>query len=313
MKRLAEAQAISGFLSGKFENLLHSNISDRTSAWLLGDNTLTTKIIKKLCEQAGYNVTVFTISSSFSENFFGRLSYSETPDIIMINCNISDALQISKSILSWEKTRFSYYNDFTQIYGSSFMDALKLRGEIPIVGVRLSLTGYENTFVEKMVTLKEFRLYSNEVKYRRSRYFDSFGKLRILVVDDSIVSLKIISRALSKTGHQVDILQRSEEVSSRINSTKYDVVLMDINMPVINGLEATKDIREREYSTESYVSSLSTYIGEHNRIYSNSHQLIIGISTTCGNESLALSAGMDAFFSKTEIQKALSKQYSAPQ
>lgn len=72
----------------------------------------------------------------------------------------------------------------------------------------------------------------------------SWERLKVLVVEDNHLNLKICQRYLSKIGVQADIAMHGGEAIEAAKQKKYDVILMDIHMPHINGLEATHRIRE---------------------------------------------------------------------
>ncbi len=70
------------------------------------------------------------------------------------------------------------------------------------------------------------------------------GVLHVLLVEDNKVNLFITEAMLRDWGFKVDVALNGEEALELIRSNLYDLILMDIQMPVMNGLEATKQIRQ---------------------------------------------------------------------
>lgn len=70
--------------------------------------------------------------------------------------------------------------------------------------------------------------------------------VNILLVEDNLINQKVASYTLSKQGAQVEIANHGKEAIVMIEKKKYDVILMDIQMPEMDGFETTQYIRNNE-------------------------------------------------------------------
>ncbi len=104
---------------------------------------------------------------------------------------------------------------------------------------------------------------------------------RVLVADDNIVNRKVVHYMLEKKGHQVISVQDGREALQAMDNNLIDVVLMDVQMPVMNGIEATAAIREKEHG-------------------GNVHIPIIALTAHAmkGDRERCLEAGMDDYIPK---------------
>ena len=75
-------------------------------------------------------------------------------------------------------------------------------------------------------------------RYRQKN--TSVGRLRILVAEDNVVNQKVISLILRKAGHMVRIVGNGELALDALQCEKYDLALLDLGMPVMDGIEAAK-------------------------------------------------------------------------
>jgi CheY-like chemotaxis protein len=103
----------------------------------------------------------------------------------------------------------------------------------------------------------------------------------VLVAEDHPVNQELVARILEKRGHTWRIAKTGKEALEFLAGEKFDVVLMDAQMPEMNGLEATRLHREREKST-----------GEHVPIFALTAHALAGDRERC------LEAGMDGYLAK---------------
>ena len=110
---------------------------------------------------------------------------------------------------------------------------------------------------------------------------DKKRKLRILVAEDNISNQKLLLLTLNKMGYNADIAHNGREAVEMISKSIYDLVLMDIQMPDIDGLEATKSVRQKEKGSEK-------------------HLPIVALTANAmhGDKERCLEAGMDHYLSK---------------
>jgi CheY-like chemotaxis protein len=111
--------------------------------------------------------------------------------------------------------------------------------------------------------------------------------LHILLAEDNRVNQKIATRLLEKRGHHVVLVENGEEALGALAQRPFDLVLMDVHMPGMDGIEATMAIREKEKST-------------------GCHQPVIAMTALAmtGDRERCLAAGMDGYLSKPiDLQK----------
>ena len=94
-------------------------------------------------------------------------------------------------------------------------------------------------------------------------------KLDILLVEDNIINQKLALALLQRYGHMVTVASDGSEAVSRFRKGEFDLVLMDIQMPVMDGFEATREIRDFEASqssvSETPIIALTAYASSADR------------------------------------------------
>ena len=123
--------------------------------------------------------------------------------------------------------------------------------------------------------------------------------LRVLVAEDNLVNQRLVVRLLEKRGHRVAVAGNGQEALAALEKEAFDVVLMDVQMPEMDGFEATAAIRRREKS-------------------SGLHQIIVALTAHAmkGDREKCLAGGMDEYLSKPirpqELDEVLARYGSRP-
>jgi len=213
---------------------------------------------------------------------------------------IQSAERVTKVTINLKKTKES---------GTESTIDLRLQTDIPIVlindiGAEKSLAAKfiisgRGTFSQEIGTnstvLNIFLPYSNpvaeikpttasqkieELTHKEKTHKD-LKDLKILLVEDNLINQKITLLTLKPLVHSIDTASNGKEALDRFGTTNFDLILMDIQMPVMSGLVAAEKIRALESST-------------------NSHVPIIAITANAmiGDKEKCLSAGIDDYISK---------------
>jgi CheY-like chemotaxis protein len=85
-----------------------------------------------------------------------------------------------------------------------------------------------------------------ETARRRGRGARAARRLRVLVAEDNAVNRTLVVRLLQKRGHRVTVVENGREALAALEREAFDVALMDVQMPELDGFEATAEIRARE-------------------------------------------------------------------
>lgn len=128
---------------------------------------------------------------------------------------------------------------------------------------------------------------------------DQRRRLRVLLAEDNAINQKVAMKMLAKMGYRADVVGNGLEALQALHKIQYDVILMDCQMPEMDGYEATRQIRlreEQEGRTPVYIVAMTAHALQ-------------------GDRDLCLDAGMNAYLSKPvrtlELQQVLDRIHAA--
>ncbi len=122
---------------------------------------------------------------------------------------------------------------------------------------------------------------SYKVEEAKIESIDTLPNLRILVAEDNKVNQKVCSLMLNKIGQEVVIANNGVEAVTLFENRSFDLILMDIQMPVMDGISAAKEIRRREKNKSSRIPIIA-----------------LTANAMKGDRERFMAAGMDEYLSK---------------
>ena len=118
---------------------------------------------------------------------------------------------------------------------------------------------------------------------------------RVLVVEDNTVNRQLAMGMLARFGLVPDAVEDGEQALARLEEGSYDLVLMDVQMPVLDGCQATQRLRERE----------------RERGWGHTPVVALTANAMAGDREKALAAGMDGYLAKPvslyELERVLGR------
>ena len=112
--------------------------------------------------------------------------------------------------------------------------------------------------------------------------------MSILLAEDIVINQKVVLQMLKRLGCRADVAANGLEVLDALRRQHYDLILMDVQMPEMDGLEATRRVRSGEWIQN----------GEENNFHKQPYIVAMTANAMQGDREICLQAGMDEYMSK---------------
>lgn len=251
---------------------------------ILDRNNTSRTILKEYCAALGSTVT-FADNEKDVINQLKHIDKNVHPNMVML-CDT----QLAHNSLNFARQLRNYYgNDI-------FLCRLTYLARITEVD-KQSMTLFNHTLIRPL----DFDTLSNCIKKRvppsvingdeahKVKHADNLETrpLKVLVAEDNEINAKVLTVFLGKAGHHVDRVKNGQQALEKLTNKNYDFVLMDMRMPEMNGVEATRMWRKNESHEE--------------------HLPIVALTAnaTVEDREQCLAAGMDNFLTKPVNQERL--------
>ncbi|MCC5633118.1 response regulator [Nostoc sphaeroides CHAB 2801] len=167
-----------------------------------------------------------------------------------------------------------------------------------ILGGQMEQEGSEFGNQNSAARIQQSEFSSQELKVKKSEnnknYHSpslNFPKLRILLAEDNLVNQKVALKQLQSLGYSADVVGNGKEALHLLEKIPYDLILMDCQMPVLDGLETTKEIHRWQES--SFVNGRRPVV------------IAMTANAMKEDQQMCLDAGMDDYLSKPVIKEKL--------
>ena len=228
------------FKLGKKISNIYSIKEKGLKALLIENNKTSTSVIKKYCQQEG--ITLFTERSV--EGGIEVLTNNKDMNIILTDLPYEDAFNFKKDVQKvFQSERIPYLIALTTDVSSSKLQQIKELQYDSYIYKPLRFSSFCKT-VNKLFEVK------SQLKMTAQTVIEELEEpASILLVEDNKINQRLAMKILKKMGHNVELAENGKEACEMIERQQYDIIFMDVQMPVMDGIEATKELRKQGIET----------------------------------------------------------------
>ncbi|WP_144602462.1 PAS domain-containing hybrid sensor histidine kinase/response regulator [Algoriphagus algorifonticola] len=196
-------------------------------------------------------------------------------DAYYINCKIIDTgIGISDEHL--EKLSEPFYqidSSATRNYQGTGLGLAIAKKLIELLGGDLVISSekgigsvFEFSVLVKKVEKDSLKIDKKELSWAEVKEMGETHPLKILLTEDNDLNLQLMKLMLNQLGFQYEVARNGEEAVEKVKEQDFDIVLMDVQMPIMNGLEATDEIRKLPKKRDLVIIGLSANVFDEDQM-----------------------------------------------
>ena len=259
-----------------------SSILKGKKALILDDNPTNLKIFEQQGLSHGLEIDITSDPAFITKNLDSLDKYDFV--ILDMQMPLKDGVDVAKEIRTkWDKISLP-------LVLLSSIHAIEEKSELLLFNLQLTKPVKQSQLFRNLESLfKDSTQASVEISDLVEE-LDRISDINILVAEDNIFNQKVAEKILERLGHRPTIAENGKEAFDEVLANNYDIVFMDVEMPVLDGIEATKTIRESSYKLEK-------------------RPIIIAMTANAlaEDKQMCLDAGMDDFIAKPVTIEAIDK------
>ncbi len=299
------------FFTARFKTIANDVLSESVvpnelknfKVLIVEDNLSVLEIMKELVESFGFR-TEIAKSAEEALSAYHRSVRMEHFDLIIMDFKLPDMDGITVSEKIKKETRIKA-PPIIIISGYIRENDIRRAKEVGVESYLIKPIKQSQLF-NTILEIFGYKRFAPEKSYTDLAFPEEFSDIHILVVEDHPINQRVVTEILQMSGIYVDCAVNGLEAVQSVRKKNYDAVLMDIQMPIMDGIEATRRIREIEdYRGRGLEDGQTdTFLP----LYSSNPSLPIIAMTAhamSGDRKKCLEAGMNDYISKPINRKEL--------